>query len=140
MLYGARRVRMLTVINEGDRVGLSIAVGPSLPGRRAVTRGAVALTGCPSAVRVELRSPDSQSDARNLGTARAHRPARLVETVMNCRMLWQSVPRLVRHPSDRNGRAILRGRSHAELQKSLQTGIGECVLPHAKDGSSGKRQ
>ena len=33
-LYDSRRVRLLTVMDEGNREGLEIAVGPSLPSRR----------------------------------------------------------------------------------------------------------
>jgi len=39
-LYDSRRVRLLTVMDEGNREGLEIAVGPSLPSRR-VTRALV---------------------------------------------------------------------------------------------------
>ena len=54
-LYDNRRVRLLTMIDEGNREGLEIAMGPSLPARR-VTRvldELVALHGRPSAVRVD---------------------------------------------------------------------------------------
>lgn len=53
-LYDTRRIRLLTVIDEGNREGLEIAIGPSLPSRR-VTRvldELVALHGRPTAVRV----------------------------------------------------------------------------------------
>jgi putative transposase len=54
-LYDGRRVRLLTMIDEGNREGLEIAMGLSLPSRR-VTRvldELVALHGCPSAIRVD---------------------------------------------------------------------------------------
>jgi putative transposase len=54
-LYDSRRVRLLTMLDEGNREGLEIAMGPSLPSRR-VTReleALIALHGCPSAVRVD---------------------------------------------------------------------------------------
>lgn len=54
-LYDGRRVRVLTVIDEGNREGLEIATGLSLPSRR-VTRvldELVAVHGRPSAVRVD---------------------------------------------------------------------------------------
>jgi putative transposase len=54
-LYDNRRVRRLTMIDEGNREGLEIAMGPSLPARR-VTRvldELVALHGRPTAVRVD---------------------------------------------------------------------------------------
>ena len=54
-LYDRRRVRLLTVMDEGNREGLEIAMGPSLPSRR-VTRvldELVAIHGRPSAVRVD---------------------------------------------------------------------------------------
>ena len=54
-LYDGRRVRLLTMIDEGNREGLEIAMGVSLPSRR-VTRildELVAIHGCPSAVRVD---------------------------------------------------------------------------------------
>ena len=54
-LYDRRRSRLLTVIDEGNREGLEIAMGVSLPSRR-VTRGLselVALHGCPSALRTD---------------------------------------------------------------------------------------
>jgi len=54
-LYDARRVRLLTVIDEGNREGLELAMGLSVPSRR-VTRTLdelVAVHGCPSAIRVD---------------------------------------------------------------------------------------
>jgi putative transposase len=54
-LYDSRRIRLLTVLDEGNREALEIAVGPSLPSRR-VTRvldELVAIHGRPSAVRVD---------------------------------------------------------------------------------------
>jgi putative transposase len=54
-LYDGRRIRCLTVIDEGNREGLEIAVGPSLPSRRVVRilSDLVALHGRPMAVRVD---------------------------------------------------------------------------------------
>ena len=63
-LYDARRVRLLTMIDEGNREGLEIAMGVSLPGRR-VTRELdelVAVHGCPSAIRVD-NGPEFLSQA-----------------------------------------------------------------------------
>jgi putative transposase len=54
-LYDSRRVRLLTILDEGNREGLEIGMGPSLPARR-VTRildELVALHGRPTAVRVD---------------------------------------------------------------------------------------
>lgn len=53
-LYDGRRVRLLTIIDEGNREGLEIAMGLSLPSRRVVRvlNELVALHGRPSAVRV----------------------------------------------------------------------------------------
>jgi putative transposase len=54
-LYDGRRVRLLTMIDEGNREGLEIGMGLSLPSRR-VTRTLdelVAVHGCPSAIRVD---------------------------------------------------------------------------------------
>ena len=54
-LYDGRRIRLLTMMDEGNREGLEIAMGVSLPSRR-VTRALdelVAMYGCPSAVRVD---------------------------------------------------------------------------------------
>jgi len=54
-LYDGRRVRLLTMIDEGNREGLEIVMGLSVPSRR-VTRALdelVAVHGCPSAVRVD---------------------------------------------------------------------------------------
>ena len=54
-LYDRRRVRALTVIDEGNREALEIAIGASLPSRR-VTRvldELVALHGRPTAIRVD---------------------------------------------------------------------------------------
>ena len=50
-LYDGRRVRLLTVIHEGNREGLEIAMGLSLPSRRVirVLDELVAVHGCPSA-------------------------------------------------------------------------------------------
>jgi putative transposase len=53
--YDGRRVRLLTMLDEGNREGLEIAMGLSLPSRR-VTRELdqlVAMHGCPSAIRVD---------------------------------------------------------------------------------------
>jgi len=54
-LYDGRRVRLLTMIDEGNREGLEIAMGLSLPSRRVirVLNELVAVHGCPSAVRVD---------------------------------------------------------------------------------------
>ena len=50
-----RRVRLLTMIDEGNREGLEIAMGLSLPGRRVAREldQLVAVHGCPSAIRVD---------------------------------------------------------------------------------------
>jgi putative transposase len=54
-LYDSRRVRLLAIIDEGNREGLEIAMGVSLPSRRVVRvrNELVALHGRPSAVRVD---------------------------------------------------------------------------------------
>jgi putative transposase len=54
-LYDGRRVRLLTMIDEGNREGLEIAMGVSLPSRRVVRvlNELVALHGRPSAVRID---------------------------------------------------------------------------------------
>ena len=54
-LYDRRRIRLLTVIDEGNREGLEIAMGVSLPSRRVtrVLSELVALHGCPSALRTD---------------------------------------------------------------------------------------
>ena len=54
-LYDSRRVRLLTMLDEGNREGLEIAMGVSLPSQR-VTRTLdelVAMHGCPVAIRVD---------------------------------------------------------------------------------------
>ena len=53
-LYDGRRVRLLTIIDEGNREGLEIAMAVSLPSRRVVRvlNELVAVHGRPSAVRV----------------------------------------------------------------------------------------
>ena len=54
-LYDGRRVRLLTMMDEGNREGLEIVVGLSVPSRR-VTRALdelVAVHGRPSAIRVD---------------------------------------------------------------------------------------
>ena len=64
-LYDRRRIRLLTVIDEGNREGLEIAMGVSLPSRRVtrVLSELVALHGCPSALRTDTgpSSPPSPS-------------------------------------------------------------------------------
>ena len=52
-LYDGRRVRLLTVIDAGNREGLAVAMGRSVPSRRVVRvlDERVALHGCPSALR-----------------------------------------------------------------------------------------
>jgi putative transposase len=54
-LDDGRRVRLLTILDEGNREGLEIALGLSLPSRRVVRvlNELVALHGRPSAVRVD---------------------------------------------------------------------------------------
>ncbi len=54
-LYDGRRIRALTIIDEGNREGLDIAVGISLPSRRVVRVLAdlVTVHGSPAAVRVD---------------------------------------------------------------------------------------
>jgi putative transposase len=54
-LYDGRRGRLLTVIDEGNREGLEIAMGLSVPSRRVVRvlDELVAIHGCPSALRTD---------------------------------------------------------------------------------------
>jgi putative transposase len=54
-LYDGRRIRLLTIIDEGNREGLAIGMGMSLPSRRVVRvlQELVALHGAPSAVRID---------------------------------------------------------------------------------------
>lgn len=54
-LYDRRRVRLLTIIDEGNREALEIAMGVSVPSRRVVRilDELVALHGRPAAVRVD---------------------------------------------------------------------------------------
>jgi putative transposase len=54
-LYDSRRVRLLTVLDEGNREALEVAMGVSLPSRRVVRvlNELVALHGRPVAVRVD---------------------------------------------------------------------------------------
>ena len=58
-LYDGRRVRLLTVIDEGNRESLEIAMGLSLPSRRVirVLDELVAVHGAPSAFRVDNGLP-----------------------------------------------------------------------------------
>ena len=54
-LYDGRRIRLLTMRDEGNREGLEIGMGGSLPGRRVVRLldELVAVHGCPMALRVD---------------------------------------------------------------------------------------
>lgn len=54
-LYDQRRIRILTVIDEGNREGLEIAMGVSLPSRRVVRvlNELVAVHGRPTALRTD---------------------------------------------------------------------------------------
>jgi putative transposase len=54
-LYDSRRVRLLTILDEGNREGLEIAMGVSLPSRRVVRvlNELIAVHGRPTAVRVD---------------------------------------------------------------------------------------
>ena len=54
-LYDARRVRLLTVLDEGNREGLDILAGTSIPSRRVirVLETLVVVHGRPSAIRVD---------------------------------------------------------------------------------------
>ena len=58
-LYDGRRVRLLTVIDEGNREGLEVAMGLSLPSRRVirVLDELVAVHGCPLALRTDNGLP-----------------------------------------------------------------------------------
>jgi len=58
-LYDGRCVRLLTIMDEGNREALEIAMGLSLPSRRVVRilNELVALHGRPSAVRVDNGLP-----------------------------------------------------------------------------------
>ena len=64
-LYDRRRIRLLTVIDEGNREGLQIAMGVSLPSRRVtrVLSELVVLHGCPSALRRTDNGPEFGTDA-----------------------------------------------------------------------------
>src|SRR5262245_61046411 len=64
--YDGRRVRLLTMIDEGNREGLEIVMGLSVPSRR-VTRALdelVAVHGCPSGVRVDNGTPLDERNVR----------------------------------------------------------------------------
>ena len=54
-LYDGRRVRLLTVIDEGNREGLEIAMGLSVPSQRVVRvlNELVVVHGCPAALRTD---------------------------------------------------------------------------------------
>jgi len=54
-LYDGRQMRLLTIIDEGNREGLEIAMGMSLPSRRVVRvlSELVAVYGCPAALRMD---------------------------------------------------------------------------------------
>ena len=54
-LYGGRRFRTLNVLDEGNREGLAIEVGTSIPAPRVVRvlDQLVALYGCPQALRLD---------------------------------------------------------------------------------------
>lgn len=54
-LYDRRQVRLLTVLDEGTREGVEIAMGTALPSRRVVRvlSELVAVHGCPTAIRVD---------------------------------------------------------------------------------------
>ena len=58
-LYDGRRIRLLTILDEGTREALDIAMGVSLPSRRVgrVLNELVAVHGRPSAVRVDNGLP-----------------------------------------------------------------------------------
>ena len=54
-LYDGRRVRLLTVVDEGNREGVEIALGLSVPCQRVVRvlNELVAVHGCPAALRTD---------------------------------------------------------------------------------------
>lgn len=74
-LYDGRRVRLLTMIDEGNREGLEIAMGLSLPSRRVlrVLDELVAVHGCPSAVRVDYGPGIHRAVLRRLVRRTPHR-------------------------------------------------------------------
>jgi hypothetical protein len=81
MLYDGRRVRALTVIDEGNREGLEITVGTSLPSRRVVRllEDLVTVHGAPAAVRVDNHFASlacrSSSCSKMLSARRAGAPS-----------------------------------------------------------------
>jgi putative transposase len=60
-LYDGRRVRLLTMLDEGNREGLEIGIGVSLPSRRGgrLLEDLMTLHGCPSAIRVDNELPSA---------------------------------------------------------------------------------
>ena len=67
-LYDARRVRLLTILDEGNREGLDIVAGVSLPSRRVirVLESLVVVHGRPSAIRVD-NGPGSRRNPSSTG-------------------------------------------------------------------------
>ena len=57
--YAGRRVRVLTMLDEGNREALEIAIGMSLTSRRVVREldALVEVHGCPSSIRVDNGLP-----------------------------------------------------------------------------------
>ncbi len=66
--YDGRRVRLLTMLDEGNREALEIAIGLSLPSRRVVREldALIAVHGCPSAIRVDKRAGIHRAALRGL--------------------------------------------------------------------------
>lgn len=120
-LSDSRRVRLLTILDEGNREGLEIAQGVSLPSRRVVRvlNELVAVHGRPSAVRVDngpefTAQPTPTSSNRLVSCARSStsgcacttRSGRTIASAgcrpsHSCRGLHQPVSLLSNCPLDR---------------------------------------
>jgi hypothetical protein len=133
-LYDGRRVRLLTMIDEGNLDGLEIAMGLSLPSRRVirVLDDLVAVHGYPSAVRVdngpEFRSAADPPDAnvrRGTETIRELRAVMLDVTDVHELMLQ------LRHaiPTETALRAVEIERVHRLIDDAIAEGP---VLEHLR--------
>ena len=114
-LYDARRVRLLTAIDEGNREALDITAGVSIPSRR-VTRvldALVAVHGCPSAIRVDNELPAKSSVQIFSAMALCHNRAR------TNRQADSAVRRRHVHHSD--AQSSPRGEAATELHTTLKS-------------------
>ena len=125
-LSDRRRIRLLTVIDEGNREGLEIAMGVSFPSRR-VTRGPERARGAPRPVRRPY-APRAMNKLSRLSRLSAPL-GRPIEGQIRAQARW-SRP-IVRHPDSypRSGGCQAEVRRAGLRREELRTTVGMASSP-----------